>query len=240
MQKSDQIDKIAVALTKAQVEMEKAVKTSTNESFGSKYADLTACLKVVMPALTGNGIAVSQSPGTPMESSRGVVIDTLLMHSSGQWLQGSFFMPCLSFDPHSVGSAITYAKRYALAAMVGLATEDDDANSAMKGKKGDSEHNISHSHADEPSSEKSKGLTIKMVEEICKEVPHRLSKDGESVYVLPKEFKSPVVKKLAAICGLQGTGWEPTIPPELHGLKEGKNGCYVFPLVGHDKLEAAA
>ena len=235
MLKSDQIDKIALALGKAQAEMGKALKSSTNGTFDSRYADLTACMKVVMPALTSNGIAVCQSPGTPTEASRGVLIDTLLMHSSGQWIQGSFFMPCLSFDPHSVGSAITYAKRYALAGMVGLATEDDDANSAMKGAENhapNSTESTPSSHVDNKASETGpKGITLSQIQELCKEVTYTVSKDGETLYVLPKEFKGTVTKKLAAACGIQGTGWQGNIPHELHGLRE-KDGCYVFPFLG--------
>lgn len=129
MTHSEQIKDIATALAKAQAEIEGAKKDSTNPHFKSSYADLASVWDACRKALTGNGLSVVQGP---MSDEGRVGVTTMLMHSSGQWLESTFFMRPTKDDPQGAGSALTYARRYALAAMVGVAPEDDDGNAASE------------------------------------------------------------------------------------------------------------
>lgn len=130
---SEQIGKIAEALAKSQGAYDAATKETTNPFFKSKYADLATVIGATRKALSDNGIAVIQSPQGDA-SSKQVVITTLLVHSSGQWLRGELALPCPSskWDAQTVGSAITYARRYALQAILAIAGEDDDGNLATE------------------------------------------------------------------------------------------------------------
>lgn len=128
MNKSEQINELATALSKAQGELENASKSSNNPHFRSKYADLAEILNTIRPVFSSHGLAVTQCP-----SFEGGVasVETVLMHSSGQWISSVISAPCSKQDAQGVGSAITYCRRYALAAVAGIAQEDDDANSAV-------------------------------------------------------------------------------------------------------------
>ncbi len=141
MQASDQINELAAALAKAQSEIGAARKSSENPFFHSKYADLAEVWETVRGPLSKNGLSVVQFPSVRPEKSDAaappvgpsemrVVVTTMLLHSSGQFMADELALRCAKDDPQSVGSAITYARRYALAAAVGVAQEDDDGNSA--------------------------------------------------------------------------------------------------------------
>jgi hypothetical protein len=128
VQTSDQINELAAALAKAQSEMGGAVKDSANPFFKSKYADLSSVMDACRPALSKHGIAVVQSP-----RAEGAIVslDTLLIHSSGQWIRGTATTTAKDDSPQSLGSAITYLRRYALQSFAGVAPEDDDAEAAQ-------------------------------------------------------------------------------------------------------------
>ena len=130
MLKSEQINELAAALAKAQGQIEGAKKSSSNPFFKSKYADLSECWNTCREALTANGISVIQMPEEINENGR-LNITTMLAHSSGQYISSTLTMTVTKLDPQAIGSAITYGRRYALAAMVGLAQEDDDGEKAM-------------------------------------------------------------------------------------------------------------
>lgn len=130
MLKSEQINELAAALAKAQGQLEGAKKSSSNPFFKSKYADLAECWNTCREALTANGISVIQMPEEINETGR-LNITTMLAHSSGQYISSTLTMTVTKLDPQAIGSAITYGRRYALAAMVGLAQEDDDGEKAM-------------------------------------------------------------------------------------------------------------
>lgn len=130
MLKSEQINELAAALAKAQGQIEGARKSSSNPFFKSKYADLAECWNTCREALTANGISVIQMPEEINENGR-LNITTMLAHSSGQYISSTLTMTVTKLDPQAIGSAITYGRRYALAAMVGLAQEDDDGEKAM-------------------------------------------------------------------------------------------------------------
>lgn len=127
MKHSESINEIAAALSKAQAVIAGAVKDKKNPHYKSDYADLSSVWDACRKPLTDNGLSVAQTAAT--EDGR-VGVTTLLMHSSGQWISDVLVMKPTKDDPQGVGSCITYARRYALAAMVGVAPEDDDGNAA--------------------------------------------------------------------------------------------------------------
>lgn len=129
MTHSEQINELAAALAKAQGQIEGAKKDSINPHFKNRYADLSAVWDACREALTTNGLSVVQSAEN-CEAGYGVT--TMLLHTSGQWMRGTLYLKPAKDDPQGAGSALTYARRYALAAMVGIAPEDDDANAASQ------------------------------------------------------------------------------------------------------------
>lgn len=127
MNKSDTIAALAAALAKAQAEIENASKSSVNPHFKSKYADLAEVLNTVRPVFAKHGIAVIQAPSFDSGVAH---VETMITHSSGEWLSNTCSAPVGKQDAQGVGSAITYLRRYSLAAFAGIAQEDDDGNSA--------------------------------------------------------------------------------------------------------------
>jgi len=127
---SDEIHELATALSKAQGEIEDAAKGAENPYFKSKYADLAAVRGVIREPLAKNGLAIVQNPATVQG---GVEVETILLHSSGQFMSSKLFMPVAKSDAQGIGSAITYARRYSLLSILCLATEDDDGNAAVRG-----------------------------------------------------------------------------------------------------------
>lgn len=134
---SETIGKLAESLAKAQGEIKSAVKGKENPFFKSSYADLPAIMEACREPLSKNGIAVIQSVDFMDRSAENLpllsFIETKLLHSSGEWLSGRYLVRPEKENPQGVGSAITYARRYALAAMIGVVAEneDDDAEGAM-------------------------------------------------------------------------------------------------------------
>lgn len=129
MEKSEQINELAKALVEAQKELKHAPKDSQNPFFKSGYASLASVLDSCRGVLNQHGISVLQL--TQIVGDRTCVVTTLL-HASGQWISGELPLNPVKNDPQSVGSAISYARRYALQAIVGMATEDDDGDHATK------------------------------------------------------------------------------------------------------------
>jgi len=127
MTHSEQINEIAAAIAKAQGQIKGASKDANNPFFKSKYADLSSVWDACRLSLSANGLAVIQSPSAIGTS---VSVDTLLTHSSGQWIAGTVSVTAKEDTPQAIGSAITYLRRYALQSFVGVAPEDDDGNLA--------------------------------------------------------------------------------------------------------------
>lgn len=125
---SEQINELAKALAGAQGKMQNATLNKINPHFKSKYADLAAIIDSIRAQLSSAGIAVTQ---TTEIREAGMVLRTTLMHGgSGQWIASEFPLPTVA-RMQEYGSALTYAKRYSLAAIACVAAdEDDDANSA--------------------------------------------------------------------------------------------------------------
>ena len=129
MNSSPEIKDLAAAMAKFQAELKPAIKGNTNPYFKSRYADLQACWDCCREALVKNGLSVVQ--GSRESNGEIVTVDTRLMHASGQWIESSLTMKPAKADPQGVGSAVTYARRYALSAILGIvADEDDDGNAA--------------------------------------------------------------------------------------------------------------
>jgi hypothetical protein len=132
MTTSEQINDIAAALAKAQGEMKNATLNKVNPHFKSKYADLAGIRDAVVPVLSRHGIAVVQTLGF-LEGYTGQTVTTRLVHSSGQWIESACGCGVNVADMQKMGSAITYARRYSLSAICGIAAdEDDDANAASQ------------------------------------------------------------------------------------------------------------
>ena len=131
MQKSDSIKHIAAALNKAQAEMSGAKKGANNPFFKSKYADMNSVIDAVRIPFCNNGLSYSQFP--IMQDNK-VGVETILMHESGEWMSDILVLPMVKQDPQAAGSAITYAKRYALQSIAGIPSEDDDGNAASSQK----------------------------------------------------------------------------------------------------------
>jgi ERF superfamily len=130
MKHSDQVNEIAKALCKAQLEMGAASKSSVNPHFKSKYAALPEVMDVAK-VLNKHGLAYVQ----PTRSEGGnVTVETVLIHGeSGQWLSGELTLTPQQNTPQGVGSAVTYGRRFALCSLVGIvADEDDDGNAASQ------------------------------------------------------------------------------------------------------------
>lgn len=129
MQKSESIAALAEALAAMQGEVENATKNSQNPHLKNRYADLAEILNTVRPVLSRHGLAVSQHPSY---ADGHVHVETIMLHKSGEWMSSTISTPVQKSDPQGVGSACTYARRYSLAAIVGLSQEDDDGHAASK------------------------------------------------------------------------------------------------------------
>lgn len=125
---SECINELAAALSKAQGEMQAAIKDSINPFFKSKYADLGSVWDAARPVLCKHGLCIMQT--TDVLGDKNILITTLA-HSSGQWMKSSILINPTKNDSQGVGAAMTYLRRYSLAAMVGVVTEDDDGETAV-------------------------------------------------------------------------------------------------------------
>ena len=124
MQKSESIKEIATALCTFQGAMNGITKDSTNPFYKSKFASLATIIEATRELLAKNGLSYAQFPTGENE------LMTVLMHTSGEWIQSSYQMTPVDSKPQSRGSALTYQRRYALCGILGLQVEDDDGNAA--------------------------------------------------------------------------------------------------------------
>lgn len=145
---SAEINEIAAALSEFQgsveqpkLEKEVKVKTKTGRDYSFKYADLSACVKAAAPALKANGLSVTQIVFA------GKLI-TLLTHKSGQWFRSELYLPGQSGDYQSLGSAITYLKRYSYCAILGLVADTDDDGNLACGNQAQSTSGVNNQISD--------------------------------------------------------------------------------------------
>lgn len=125
---SETIDQIMPAFVKARAQFKAAVKDAKNPHFKSSYVTLDGVFDAITEALLAEGIAPMQQ--TAIEDAR-TVLHSRLYHVSGQWIGSTYPVHPVKADPQGEGSALTYARRYALMALVGIAPEDDDGNAAV-------------------------------------------------------------------------------------------------------------
>jgi hypothetical protein len=128
---SPYVGNLAMALSRAQGTMGLARKGAVNARYGSTYADLGTCIDMCRKHLSDNGLALIQTIQT--DNHGNLHLFTRLIHgTSGEWIESDYPIVCPLENHHAVGSALTYARRYSLCALVGIAAEDDDANEAVK------------------------------------------------------------------------------------------------------------
>jgi len=132
MNRSESIKEIATALSKAQGAMEGAAKSAVNPHFKRSYAELSSVVAALRAPFAENGLSYAQFPSF-VEGKVGV--ETILMHISGEWLSSELLLPVTKQDAQGAGAAITYARRYALQAMAGIPSEDDDGNGSVLSQK---------------------------------------------------------------------------------------------------------
>jgi hypothetical protein len=133
MTKSESIVELSKALAKAQGEIENATKNKTNPHFKSNYADLSAVLGEIRTAFSPNGLSLTQMP-FELESGN-VGIESMLMHSSGEWIASKVSCKPNKTDAPSLGTVLTYLRRYSASAIAGIAQEDDDGDGAAASNK---------------------------------------------------------------------------------------------------------
>lgn len=131
MKTSNETNELWPALFLAKQKFVKAARDKQNSHLKNRYATLDSMLDAVEPALEENGIMVIQSM-TPESTPDSIQLETILMHKSGQSATFCMMMPIVKRDPQGVGSAMTYARRYSLAAALGISQADDDAQLAVK------------------------------------------------------------------------------------------------------------
>lgn len=130
---STEIKDLVAALAKAQGEMKPAIFNKVNPHYKNRYADFASCMDACRIPLSNNGLSVMQYCETIDDK---LMLVTMLAHISGQWIKSYYPLYPSKMDSQSIGSAITYGKRYSLSAMIGLVSDDDDddGNASMPEK----------------------------------------------------------------------------------------------------------
>ena len=132
MRKSETITELSKAFAKMQMELEQPFKNANNPFFKSKYVPLENVVDSITKASSKHGLSFTQFPSS--DESGNVTVGTMVMHESGEWIEyDPIRLKPVKNDPQAVGSAITYAKRYALSAIFGITSDnDDDGNEATQ------------------------------------------------------------------------------------------------------------
>ena len=170
---SDTVGKLFEALSKAQGKIESAIKDKKNPFFKSSYADLASVWDACRVPLAENGLSVVQ---TTQGTKSDTYLVTYLGHSSGEWIKSFLPLMLVKQDPQGQGSAITYARRYALSAIVGICQEDDDGNRAVRA--------VEKQRIEEQKQEAKKAAPKEVTEEMVSKLDEILEKDpdyGETI-----------------------------------------------------------
>ena len=130
MSRSESINELAKSLAIVQGQLTHASKDAENPFHKSKYADLASVWESCRKPLAENGLSIVQLPDGLEDNC--LILETTMLHTSGQWISSRIKMPMQKQDPQGYGSTLTYARRYALAAIVGVYQDDDDAEGAKK------------------------------------------------------------------------------------------------------------
>lgn len=136
METSEQVNELAGALAKAQAEIKGAAKDRTNPHFGSKYSTLDSLWEAIRGPLSTYGLSLVQGASSePDGEGVKVIITTLLLHASGQWIKDTLAMYPKDASPQAMGSVITYGRRYGAGAMTGVTSDEDDDGNGGQGDK---------------------------------------------------------------------------------------------------------
>jgi ERF superfamily protein len=132
MSQSECIHELAAALSKAQGEMQAAIKDKVNPFYKSSYADLGSVWDAARPVLSKNGLCIMQT--TEMTTTNQIIMVTTLAHTSGQWVKSYLPLNPNKPDSQGIGAAITYLRRYSLSALVGVVCDNDDDGETAVGR----------------------------------------------------------------------------------------------------------
>lgn len=132
MTQSELINELAGALSKAQGEMQAAIKDKVNPFFKSSYADLGSVWDAARPVLSKHGLCVLQT--TEVSPDSRIVMVTTLAHTSGQWVKSFLPLNPAKNDSQGIGAALTYLRRYSLSAIVGVVCDEDDDGETAVGR----------------------------------------------------------------------------------------------------------
>jgi len=133
MSQSEIINELAAALSKAQGEMQAAIKDKVNPFFKSSYADLGSVWDAARPVLSKYGLCIMQTTEMTADGSK-IVMVTTLAHTSGQWMKSYLPLNPSKNDSQGVGAALTYLRRYSLSAIVGVVCDEDDDGETAVGR----------------------------------------------------------------------------------------------------------
>lgn len=129
VEQSSEVKDLFAALLAFSIDAEQPIKNATNAHFGNTFADLRTVLATIKPTLIRHGLVITQLPAA---TEKGIGLCTMICHAAtGQWLRATVAMPVQQNTPQAAASAVTYARRYGLMAILNLAAEDDDAEAAM-------------------------------------------------------------------------------------------------------------
>lgn len=187
---------IFAALAAAQMEMGPALKDSNNPAFRSKYADLASVMAACMGALNKHGICVMQPTG---EDEAGRYVKTILAHTSGETVECRVPLIVGKNDMQGYGSAVTYARRYGLMSMAGIAPEDDDGNAAAKSPPVVDERPVQRgpSAVDVACESLTNADTLDQLSAIWKDLPHSVR--GEARVIKAKDLRKAALTPNADI-----------------------------------------
>lgn len=214
MDMSPTIGQLAKALAAAQGEITGALKESKNPFFKSSYADLASCWDACRTPLSKNHLAVIQ---TTQATEGGVKVVTTLAHESGEWMRGTLCMTPTKNDPQGIGSCLTYARRYALAAIVGLAQIDDDANSASGKGDGKSGTDVKPTFTD-PKGEAYKSVDPKVRDPFINRLMTALNADREENVMADDLYE--IHTELNADSDLYSAVWNEISAKDRRAIKE--------------------
>lgn len=127
--RSETSAKVSAAYVAASARVKVAIKNAVNPHLKNKYADLGAVQDACADALEANHLAVMQCP-VPSDDNK-LHLETMLIHESGEWISAIMVIPLPKQDPQGYGATLTYARRYGLAAMMGVTQDDDDGERAV-------------------------------------------------------------------------------------------------------------
>jgi len=195
MRKSENINELAAALAKAQGQMKPAQFNRINPHFKSRFADLNSCMEACKQPLAENGLCVMQLP----EQVEGKdILVTMLAHSSGQWITSEYPLLAAKMDSQGFGSAMTYAKRYSLCALLGIVADEDDDGEATMDRSTEKKGKTKAEYID----------PVKLAE--AKAAPRMYAHEAEELYHLADQCNPQLIERMKKfmLVNFQATSFE--------------------------------